>query len=244
MSFILDALNKSEQERRLQKTPDLTSIHRQPTSTTQSNRWAPVIILILTVNCIGFWYWWSTTSTLSEPITASIATSNASTPTIIPEQNKTGQKIRSRKEVYNTTITAPEQRLSTTPPYLADNISNPQEQLRPDVIQADVISRDQLLSDKVITPQDIIPASAHPKLVRISSLPMNIQRQIPDLTFSSHLYSEQASFRMVNINGRMLRQGDKIAAGIQLEEITEEGVIVSYLHYIFEISVLRDWSFN
>ena len=86
--------------------------------------------------------------------------------------------------------------------------------------------------------------SASQPVNKITALPTNIQRQIPDLKFSSHLYADDSSFRMVNINGNMFHEGDIIAEGIQLERISEEGVVLNYLHYTFEISVIRDWSFQ
>ena len=49
---------------------------------------------------------------------------------------------------------------------------------------------------------------------------------------------------MVNINGRMIHEGDRLADDLQLYEITESGVVLAFRHYQFEVSVLRDWSFN
>ena len=58
------------------------------------------------------------------------------------------------------------------------------------------------------------------------------------------MYADDNRFRMVNINGNMFQEGDYIAEGIRLERISEEGVVLNYLHYTFEISVIRDWSFR
>ena len=88
------------------------------------------------------------------------------------------------------------------------------------------------------------PLASDQALKRITALPTNIQRQIPDLRFSSHLYADDDSFRMVNINGNMFHEGDYIAEVIRLKRISEEGVVLTYLHYTFEISVIRDWSYQ
>ena len=80
--------------------------------------------------------------------------------------------------------------------------------------------------------------------VRVADLPANVQRQIPGIRFSSHIYANDPSLRMVNINGRIVREGDSVADGISLVEISEDGVVLSYLHYTFEMSVIRDWSFD
>ncbi|MFT4852863.1 MAG: general secretion pathway protein B, partial [Bacteroidia bacterium] len=78
--------------------------------------------------------------------------------------------------------------------------------------------------------------------VSVTALPVDIQQQIPALTFSSHLYSDD--FRMVNINGRMMREGDLIDPELQLVEITEDGVILSFREYHVQMSVLQNWSFE
>jgi hypothetical protein len=78
--------------------------------------------------------------------------------------------------------------------------------------------------------------------VRITALPVDIQQQIPSLTFSSHLYSDD--FRMVNVNGRMMREGEYIDTELQLIEITEDGVILRFREYHVQMSVLENWSFD
>ena len=75
-------------------------------------------------------------------------------------------------------------------------------------------------------------------------MPASVQRQIPDMRFSSHIFADAADLRMVSINGKSVREGDVVAEGIRLIEITEEGVVLTFRHYTFEMSVLRDWSFD
>ena len=71
--------------------------------------------------------------------------------------------------------------------------------------------------------------------VHISELPLDIQRQIPSLTFSSHIHSSTPSLRMVGINKRTYHEGDTIAQGLTLVSITEDGVVLAYLHYKFTV---------
>ena len=76
----------------------------------------------------------------------------------------------------------------------------------------------------------------------ISKLPRDIQRQIPDLAISSHLYSDD--FRLVNINGRMMREGEYIDTELKLEEITEDGVIINFQNYRMTLRVIQDWAYE
>ena len=103
---------------------------------------------------------------------------------------------------------------------------------------------DPIVDSVVVSKPGAAPPSSNVSAVRISELPVQIQRQIPDMTFSSHIHAADPSLRMVNINGRNYFSGDKVADGIHLQEITEDGVVLRFLHYTFEVSVIRDWAFN
>ena len=51
---------------------------------------------------------------------------------------------------------------------------------------------------------------------------------LPELTVDLHIYSEDPAKRSVFINGRRYVQGDHIAEGPAVEQITREGAILSY----------------
>lgn len=80
--------------------------------------------------------------------------------------------------------------------------------------------------------------------LRLASLPIELQRQIPDMSFSSHIYASDTTLRMVNINNREFYEGDTIAPGIHLNAITEDGVVLTYNQYTFTLPVIRDWTFE
>ena len=202
MSYILDALDKSEQERRLKKTPDLNSIHRQPTARTSTSRWPVILAILVSINSAGFWYW----STSRAQPNATLVEAPASDIQGNTEQQPQPVETETAQQVHN---------------------ENQAPSLRNQVTSSNVVS---------------IRPDAAP--VQLSMLPMSVQAQIPDLKFSSHLFSEDASFRMVNINGKMIKEGESVTEELLLVEITEEGVVLNYLHHTFEVSVLADWSFN
>lgn len=200
MSYILEALNKSEQERRGSQTPDLNTVHRPPpTKAVTSKPWIAVVLVVILLNAVAVIYWLSMKPSPEPVASHSVAT-----------------------QPVTTNAAQAEPVLSQVSP------------------QAAPIIQTSAPNPAVITPTSI----PQPAPVRITELPINVQRQIPNLVFSSHLYSNDSGFRMVNINGKMIREGDMVANDLKLVEITEGGVVLSYLHYLFEVSVLRDWSFN
>jgi general secretion pathway protein B len=235
MSYILDALKKSENERQSQALPDINAVHERPhlQSVNKQKIWPIILIVVLILNVSGIWFVWQRTPPLNE--------TSANTP-----ENSAILADSVFKETTETEHVAQQK--------LPDTIVTPlgvQE-----VVQEILITPQDLFKKSPSTsiaqslgqesPQDLVnkPLASDQPVKRITALPTNIQRQIPDLRFSSHLYADDDSFRMVNINGSIFHEGDYIAEGIRLERISEEGVVLNYLHYTFEISVIRDWSFQ
>jgi general secretion pathway protein B len=69
-------------------------------------------------------------------------------------------------------------------------------------------------------------------------LPVDVQRSLPELAFSVHIYSKDPASRRVKIGERMMREGQSITAQVRLEEIIPKGVILSYEDYRFRMSAL------
>jgi general secretion pathway protein B len=213
MSYILDALQKSEQERKQQALPDM---HAEPLPLAPAkHHWWPWIVaislLLLGTNMTALWYWL--------------------TPSAEKVQSS-GNAPQSKKimKVEQQSLISPNVALATAPEApRTDDIKPPvsAEESTQRVTPADFTDLERL---RAITP------------VSVTALPVDIQQQIPALTFSSHLYSDD--FRMVNINGRMMREGDLIDPELQLVEITEDGVILSFREYHVQMSVLQNWSFE
>jgi general secretion pathway protein B len=72
----------------------------------------------------------------------------------------------------------------------------------------------------------------------LKNLPTDIQRELPKLTLSFLVYSDKPADRMLNINGQMMREGQEVAPGLKIEEITPEGAILSYKGHRFSKNVL------
>ena len=222
MSYILDALNKSEQERRGQHTPDLQTVHRAPPPKFESKFPGLAAVGVLAaINIAGLAYW------------------------LLSEDQSTPQTPPSALVQPRPAQTVPAQTPGTETPAPAETIST-RETTTTALTVAEPASTPDTEQGTLITPETFLsqPETKTESRVRITELPINVQRQIPDLVFSSHLFSDEPSFRMVNINGKMRQEGDMVDSDLRLVEISEEGVVLGYRHYVFEVSVLRDWSFN
>ncbi len=83
------------------------------------------------------------------------------------------------------------------------------------------------------------PGAAAPAVpvMTMAELPLAIQQELPPMSISVHAYSGKAADRLVGINGRLLHEGDSVAPGLALEQITPDGMILSYKGYSFRHGV-------
>lgn len=209
MSYILDALNKSEQERRSQKTPDLGSIHRAPpTRDANSKRgYIGIGLVLVSINIAGV-LWWQLSS---EPT----LTPSVSNDPIATSQSVTGQVETPNQQAIPRAFTqGTQQGRSSAETVYQDNNNNQ--------------------TSDIIRPSGT--GSSFQQVIPVSQLPLNIQRALPELKISSHVYSTDPSFRMININGNMMNEGEYVAEDFLLDEITEEGAIIQHQSYRFRIT--------
>jgi general secretion pathway protein B len=76
------------------------------------------------------------------------------------------------------------------------------------------------------------PKSAPPYL---QDLPPQVQEEIPKLLFAGHAYAVDPAQRMIIINGKIMREGDRLDAMTKLAEITWEGVIIDRKGVRFQV---------
>jgi len=84
-------------------------------------------------------------------------------------------------------------------------------------------------------------AATSQSIEEVGELPDEVRNNLPAMTFSFHVYSLNPQQRTIIINNRRMREGDEVSAGVQLQEITEDGVILGYEQHRIHISVLSGW---
>jgi len=92
---------------------------------------------------------------------------------------------------------------------------------------------------RVVVPEAPPAAAAAPaqNVIWLAELPLALQQELPPMTVSVHAYSARPADRMVGINNRMLREGEYVAPGLKLEQITPEGMVFGYKGYSFRRGV-------
>ncbi|PKH05369.1 general secretion pathway protein GspB [Moritella sp. Urea-trap-13] len=78
--------------------------------------------------------------------------------------------------------------------------------------------------------------------VPIADLPQHLREQIPDISYSSHIYSSKINNRSVRLNNRDLREGSWLTDNIEVLEILQNEVIMRVGAQSFSLNALSDWS--
>ena len=80
-------------------------------------------------------------------------------------------------------------------------------------------------------------APAVSPVMAMNDLPVAIQQELPPMSISVHAYAAKPAERLVGINNRLLREGDEVAPGLRLEQITPGGMVLGYKGYSFRRGV-------
>lgn len=78
-------------------------------------------------------------------------------------------------------------------------------------------------------------------ILEIGELPDDVRNTLPAMTFSFHVYSANPQQRTIIINNRRMREGEEVSAGVQLQQITEDGVVLLHAGHRIHIGVLSGW---
>ena len=217
MSYILDALRKSDLQRQHGAAPTLQTTPLLPRASGRPAVWtygALGATLIAAGIAIGWLRPWQTQQ--PAPVTEPIAIKPlAAEPPQIPAPPPVPAK----------SVLTPE-----TP---APSPANTQP--RSSSPGATAPARAAVRPAEVTSANPVRPASAAPesKVMTMSELPPMIQQEIPPLSISVHAYSSNPADRIVGINNRVLREGGNVPPGLTLDEITPDGMIFIYKGYRF-----------
>jgi general secretion pathway protein B len=232
MSFILDALKKSETERQRQSVPGLMDTRL----TSRRNRlpiWAVALGILLVANVIVLAVMLIRSN--SAPRTAAITATPASTP---------------HTAAADAGISAAADHFSPMDPNPANSVYAPEIPVAPAATTAQpsdnaappprpaVVPRliDELKTlpahnvrraDPVLTDEDA-KADSDEVLPTINELNLSGSQTLPELHLDVHVYGNQPAERFVFINMRKYHEGTTLQEGPTVEHIRRDGVILSY----------------
>ena len=229
MSYILDALRKSDEQRRRGATPTLQTPQPPPAPAQPKTFWMVALAVLLVgggvlIGAFGPWQGSPPAKVAALPA-AKPPVPAAPAPVVeTPKQAPVAPQAAVVQQPQPTVArsAAPAVRAERAPKTtVAATKSSAPAPRKPDV------------QDKANEAARKPAAPAQPPAVPMSDLPIAVQQEMPRLAISAHAYSSVPRERLVGIEDRVLREGDEAAPGLVLEQITPDGMIMTYKGYRF-----------
>jgi len=262
MSYILDALKKSDQQRsRITMSDEAPAYAPQETPVT-SRYGIPLILLAIALASGWFFIHFQQQAmhqappSAPEPVAEKISRT-AQAPVMKADHHK-GNIPTSGPRQNQLANGVPE--ASETP--LADRHANhvpinmPESNtIMPNTIKPRTTTSDKMPVFKPITPvspvsraatqlpdmpeKNIQYSPADSDIPSLKDLPVSVQQSLPPINIEGHIYDDNPAERMVIINGKIRREKQSIGTMLMLEEITPNGVILSYQGHVFHMGVFE-----
>ncbi len=251
MSYILEALKKSEQERERERgaLPDIKSVHSPSTSSHAGERaWWPIILIVIVVvagAALAVFYVKKINplpeqAGMEQSSPSSTKQNTVAVAPVEPSSEKTAKK--SSGEVDSKPKTASKNTVLDTEQKKHSVVFSKQQLEHDDVIGNMNEQREQEATSKL---QPAEQGSIKKDVtVAISDIPDNVRKRIPNIAFEGHVYSSVPERRSIMINGHKRREGDTIGGDLLVIEITGEGAEFEFQGYRFRLNALQDWSFK
>jgi len=169
-------------------------------------------------------------SVVNIPVTPSVSPSSEQLPAVIVPSSKSAVIVPSSKPAVKE---AQASELLT----MNDELANEQ-------VSAELLAKFNraltATSDTDSIPAKVIAESYN--AVPIKDLPAHLRAQIPNISYSSHVYSSKPQNRSVRLNNRDLREGSWLSDDVEILEILQNEVIMRVGAQSFSLQALSDWS--
>jgi general secretion pathway protein B len=208
MSFILDALKKSEIERQRQTGPGLM----ESASPARRNRlplWAVLLAALLAVNIIVLLFLLNRRGAPASPPPPAVATH--------AEEDKAAPQPEHFSPLSSAPVYAPE--IPVPPAESADSAARPVPRAAP---RSAPHRADPLLSDTAGKDEneEVLPS--------INEVNLTGAQALPELHLDVHVFATKPADRFVYINMRKYHEGNTLQEGPVIERIRRDGVVLNY----------------
>lgn len=253
MSYILEALKKSDRERKQGEVPDLQSVHGHRSGHAKGERRFSLWMWLLVGGVLGLsalaLYWGTQRNKLAleEKISALeesvVQLKEQPVTMVVPpaalheEIAPPAAEVEAGDDPALVQPPAPAAEAGAKPFVMAIEADTG---LEPKHVQAPVPAE-----KTVIRPEDLPPKAAPEdgaetaeNLPLLKDLPPSVQKSLPQLKLAGHVYSKDGARRMIIINNRICREGDLVENQLYLEQILWEGVVLRYQELRFRMNIL------
>ena len=254
MSLILEALKKSEAERRLGRAPDLLTPIMTTQPVRQPVRWIVMLAIAAVLTGLMSWWWLNRIPTpaldvaIAEPApsampatapsvaeTDSHSDSAPTQPSRMPPQVRSPADTISNVPVQEDPDFRGTERESVAVPAAAIPLAQPSPDADTHPVQAPAPATTgespqvaSPIADPTAEPAMTVAEPEPDALPRLAHLLPAEREGLPPLRLSMHVYDPDPSARFVLIDGKRYRQGDSIAQGVIVDTIRVDGAAISW----------------
>jgi len=235
MSYILDALRKSQRERDPAPPPPPDAVHNITISLPGRNGLIVVgIILLLVLLGAVLFFWRSTVGSVPEPAVTVAPVAPATEPPPAAAAKAAPAEVApvSPPAIESVKPSAPVHDLAEQAEVALPVVPKPKPARKhvqkPASVVHTVSPAPAASPTLTATPSDGIPL--------LQQMPLEFQHALPPLAVTIHVYAPDPSQRILFINNREYHQGSQITGGIRVEEIVPDGVVLSYQGERFKLS--------
>lgn len=254
MSLILEALKKSEANRRLGEAPDLgtpfTSARRE-----RSPLWA-LLVIVLAVGA-GLWWWFGRGAPAPVPVKPPVATTTA--PLRRAEQASSAPAPKPASAIANTGAAHRREENAQSAPANGNEQIWVAAQRKPDAAARNLVQHSTPPAATQPKPEPALPAQLarapkttdmrgytpppqpHPEAAPPATpavpkldvptyydLPFATRKALPQLSLSMHVYTADPKQRFVILDGTRMGEGDATSDNISVREIRPDGVVLEF----------------
>ena len=231
MSLILEALRKSEAERRRGQPPDLR-IERAPAPAARRRiavpPWAGIVLLALVLGIAG-WWWFANRDDPPHPAdtVAQVAPTATAPNTPAPAPTVPAQALPAR-----TPQPAPQ---ASTEPAPVNNAAPAQPSPAPDTSPVAANPEPDAAPPATQPANEPTPAMASPaptptnaaRAMGLAELDPDTRNALPPLKLTMHMWNEDPARRFVILDGQRLGEGDRIGEA-SVTRIERDGVLLDW----------------
>jgi general secretion pathway protein B len=224
MSFILDALKKSELERQRQTVPGLMDTRSTARRRTLP-RWAIALGVLLAINLMVLTYVLMRKSTLVPQAPPSAQSSFRIKPDApLPAAPASPSSPENFSPMDAAPVYAPEIPVAATA--ATPGVASPTAADRLGAVDRSAVHPNRQ-ADPVLSNEDA-QADSQEVLPSISELSLSGAQALPELHLDVHVYATRATERFVYINMRKYHEGSALQEGPTVERIRRDGVVLNY----------------
>lgn len=230
MSYILDALVKADQQRQRQGVPGLHTIQAAVLpERVQPRRWHVMlsgVVLTAALLSLAWLQPWHREATDAMPVPLQMAAGKPAAPTIPVGKNMTAVAAQEAVVVE-----------VTEPPGAVAVPRQKSAKAEPNRPRSEAPAREAVAATPAPPAPVVAEAKADAKpearLYSVAELPAALKKEAQKISIAGFAYAADPNDRMAIINDRAMREGDEVAAGLRIEQISGDGVVFSLKGYRF-----------